>query len=138
MGEDEKEIYRDGLYKIVYTNRPQLDFDNPNASDNIDCYYLSVAKRVIDHWFKEQAQNRQNLDNFKSSLLYDNNKRQVKIIWYAIDDDSGDLVSINIFNRLGQGKISLTSSELIKALFIMDCDLHSDGDRQSSEQLSME
>ena len=137
LGEDEREIYQDVLYDIVYTNRPQLDFDKPNAADNIDSYYLSEAKRVIDDWFKEQIKNKQNLNNFTGSLLY-NQKRQVKIIWYAIEEDSEDLVSINIFNRLNKGKISLTSSELIKALFIMDYDLRSEGNNLPADQLSME
>ena len=137
LGEDEREIYQDVLYDIVYTNRPQLDFDKPNAADNIDSYYLSEAKRVIDDWFKEQIKNKQNLNNFTGSLLY-NQKRQVKIIWYAIEEDSEDLVSINIFNRLNKGKISLTSSELNKALFIMDYDLRSEGNNLPADQLSME
>lgn len=137
LGEDEREMYQDCLYDIVYTNRPQLNFDNPNAADNIDSYYLSEAKRIIDDWFKEQTKNKQNLNNFTGSLLYDQ-KRQVKIIWYAIEKDSEDLVSINIFNRLNKGKISLTSSELIKALFIMDYDLRANGDKLPAEQLSME
>ena len=137
LGEDEREMYQDSLYDIVYTNRPQLNFDNPNAADNIDSYYLSEAKRIIDDWFKEQTKNKQNLNNFTGSLLYDQ-KRQVKIIWYAIEEDSEDLVSINIFNRLNKGKISLTSSELIKALFIMDYDLRANGDKLPAEQLSME
>lgn len=137
LGEDEREMYQDSLYDIVYTNRPQLNFDNPNAADNIDSYYLSEAKRIIDEWFKEQTRNKQNLNNFTGALLYDQ-KRQVKIIWYAIEEDSEDLVSINIFNRLNKGKISLTSSELIKALFIMDYDLRAKGDKLPAEQLSME
>ena len=137
LGEDEREMYENSLYDIVYTNRPQLNFDNPNASDNIDSYYLSEAKRIIDEWFKEQTRNKQNLNNFIGSLLY-KQKRQVKIIWYAIDEGSEDLVSINIFNRLNKGKISLTSSELIKALFIMDYDLRAKGDKLPAEQLAIE
>lgn len=137
LGEDEREMYQDSLYDIVYTNRPQLDFDNPQVAENIDSYYLSEAKMIIDDWFKEQTKNKQNLNNFTGALLYDQ-KRQVKIIWYAIEEDSEDLVSINIFNRLNKGKISLTSSELIKALFIMDYDLRANEDKLPAEQLSME
>lgn len=138
LGEEEREQYENALYEIVYTNRPQLDFDAPNASDNIDSYYLSEAKSMIDNWFTTQTKNKQNLDIFKASLLYNDQPRQVKIIWYAIDEDSIDLVSINIFNRLNKGKISLTSSELIKALFIMDYDLRANEDKLPGEQLSME
>lgn len=137
LGKAERGLYENSLYDIRYDNRPQLDFDNPNAADNIDSYYLAEAKRVIDEWFKQQITLKQNLSNFTSVLLYDQ-KRQVKIIWYAIDESSEELVSINTFNRLNKGKISLTSSELIKALFIMDCDLRADGYKLPAERLAME
>ena len=137
LGEDERGEYEDSLYDIKYDNRPQLDFDNPIASDNIDSYYLSESKRVIDEWFTKQIKNKISLSKFRDVLLY-NQDRQVKIIWYAIAEDSSDLMSINIFNRLNKGKIPLTSSELIKALFIMDYDLRSDSDKLAAEQLSME
>lgn len=138
LSPDDSDYFKNRLYSIEYTNRPQLDFDNPNAADNIDSYYLAEAQRIINEWFNQQRGT--NLDSFKASLLYTGNqKKQVKIIWYAIDRDSQDLVSIKIFNRLNKGKISLTSSELIKALFIMDYDLRSSTlNAGSSDQLSME
>ena len=122
------------LYDIAYINRPQLNFDAPNAADNIDSYYLSEAKYVIKKW----CETNEDLTDIIRCLFYSSAKRQVKIIWYAISENSEDLVSINIFNRLNKGKISLTSSELIKALFIMDYDLHAEGDKLPAEQLSME
>lgn len=137
LGRKKQKLYKDSLYDIVYTNRPQLDFDDPNPADNIDSYYLSEAKRVIEDWLDEQIKKKENLENFTGSLLYKQDC-QVKIIWYAIEEESEDLVSINIFNRLNKGKISLTSSELIKALFIMDYDLRANGDKLPAEQLSME
>ena len=122
------------LYDITYTNRPQLNFDDPTASDNIDSYYLREAYDVIATWCEEN----EDLTEIVRCLFYTTAKRKVKIIWYAIDSSSADLVSINIFNRLNKGKISLTSSELIKALFIMDYDLRADDDKLPAEQLSME
>lgn len=122
------------LYDITYTNRPQLKFDAPNAADNIDSFYLSEAKYVIEKWCEDN----EDFTDIIRCLFYPSAKRQVKIIWYAIDEDSEDLISINIFNRLNKGKISLTSSELIKALFIMDYDLRAEGDKLPAEQLSME
>lgn len=137
LPEDERAEHEGSLYDITYANRPQLDFDNPKPEENIDSFYLSEAKRVIDEWFANQIKQKRNLSNFRASLLY-RHERQVKIIWYAISDGSEDLVSINIFNRLNKGKISLTSSELIKALFIMDYDLRAGGDKLPAEQLAME
>jgi hypothetical protein len=136
LGEEERECFEGQFYDIVYLSRPQLNFDNPDPKDNLDSYYLAKAKDVIDDWFKQKF--RQNLDNFKATLLY-NQQRQVKIIWYAINPESRDLVSINIFNRLNKGKIALTAAELIKALFIMDYDLRAaEGDKLPAEQLSMQ
>lgn len=135
LSEDDREAFEPMLYEIVYTNRPALDFNDPNPADNIDSYYLSEAKRVINNWFKKNQ--RVNLDGFKGCLLYDQ-RRQVKLIWYAIDTASSDRDNINIFNRLNKGKIALTSAELIKALFIMDSDLRNEKDVQASERLALE
>ena len=134
MTQKDIEKYSLLLYDITYTNRPQLDFDSPNAADNIDSYYLSEAYYIIEKWCKSN----EDFTDIIRCLFYLSAKRQVKIIWYAIDEDSEDLISINIFNRLNKGKISLTSSELIKALFIMDYDLRAEGDKLPAEQLSME
>ena len=134
MTRNDIEKYSRLLYDITYTNRPQLNFDSPNAEDNIDSYYLSESHYIIEKWCK----NNEDFTDIIRCLFYPSAKRQVKIIWYAIEEDSEDLVSINIFNRLNKGKISLTSSELIKALFIMDYDLRADGDKLPAEQLSME
>lgn len=135
LSERKRSVYEPMLYKIVYTNRPALDFDNPNPADNIDSYYLNEAKEVIDDWFLKNFQS--NLDNFKNCLI-SKQPRQVKIIWYAIDATSKDRDNINIFNRLNKGKIALTSAELIKALFIMDNDLRNHKDVQASERLALE
>ena len=134
MTRNDIEKYSRLLYDITYTNRPQLNFDSPNAADNIDSYYLSESHYIIEKWCK----NNEDFTDIIRCLFYPSAKRQVKIIWYATEEDSEDLVSFNIFNRLNKGKISLTSSELIKALFIMDYDLRADGDKLPAEQLSME
>lgn len=135
LGTDDRQAFEPLLYNLVYTNRPALDFDNPNPADNIDSFYLSEAKRVIENWFKKNV--RINLDGFKGCLIYDQS-RQVKLIWYCIDASSSDRDNINIFNRLNKGKIALTSAELIKALFIMDNDLRNNKDVQASERLALE
>ena len=136
LGKSEKEIYKNSLYRITYASRPQLDFDNPQAQDNIDSYYLSVAKQTIEDWIKEKVPEGI-IDDFKRVLLY-NKSRQVKIIWYAIDENSEDLQSIDLFNRLNKGKIPLTNAELIKALFIMDYEIHSTDNSLAAEQLARE
>ncbi|MCI7270646.1 MAG: DUF262 domain-containing protein [Prevotella sp.] len=131
------ERFNNNLYRIIYKNRPQLDFDNPNPSKNIDSYYLYEAKSTIEAWF--QKNENYSFSKFVDTLLYKEGvNRQVKIIWYAVDKDNEEVDSINIFNRLNKGKISLTSSELIKALFIMDYELGNKDNPLPADQLSME
>lgn len=139
LSEDEREQYQDALYQISYTNRPQLDFDNPNPQDNIDSYYLAEAKKIINDWFKEKTDAQVNLRNFQDTLLYlGEYVRQVKVIWYETPKETQELTSIQTFNKLNKGKIELTSAELIKALFIMDYDLRAKGNPLVAERLSME
>lgn len=138
MAPNDTKRYSPRLYNITYTNRPQLNFDAPNAADNIDSYYLNEAQHTIKKWCE---QNNEYIASMIPCLFYSADaakKRQVKIIWYAVEEDSDELKSINIFNRLNKGKISLTSSELIKALFIMDYDHRAGNDPLPAEQLSME
>lgn len=122
LNEDDREYFENKIYDIRYNNRPQLDFDDPSASDNIDSYYLSEAKKTIDHWF--DSYRGKDLNSFYSVLLYskdeDKEKKQASFIWYPISDEHDEVNSINVFNRLNNGKIGLTSSELIKALFILN------------------
>src|SRR5574344_132989 len=136
----EKRVFNDDkIFDLTYSNRPQLDFTDPNPQQNIDSYYLTVAKTTIEIWFENQIKNGEYVESlFKSCLLYGKNEALVKFIWYVIDSKKQDLESIQVFNRLNKGKISLTSSELIKALFIMDCDITSSGDSIYADQLSME
>jgi len=43
-----------------------------------------------------------------------------KVIWYEPENLSSDKDSIEIFSRINRGKIPLTNSELIRALFILE------------------
>lgn len=138
-GSEKRVFNNDKIFDLTYSNRPQLDFTDPNPQQNIDSYYLTVAKTTIEIWFETQIKNGEYVESlFKSCLLYGKNEALVKFIWYVIDSKKQDLESIQVFNRLNKGKISLTSSELIKALFIMDCDITSSGDSIYADQLSME
>lgn len=118
INEEDREAFE--LYSIEYMERAPMDFDNLDASKNLDNFYLMKAKNVIKEWYKEKLQdNKSALDYMKNALYHTDNKKQVKFIWYVVeeDDNCNDLYAIKVFNRLNKGKISLTSSELIKALF---------------------
>lgn len=75
---------------------------------NIDYYFISSAYKNIAKWFKVKGQDF-DTNGFESKFLH-----FTKVIWYetAVND------SIDIFTRINSGKIPLTNSELIKALFL--------------------
>lgn len=76
------------------------------AYDNIDFYHMFDAYQTIDKWFTENTVNE---NDFLSTL-----KQDVQFIWYETDEEE----PIKVFTRLNIGKIGLTDSELIKALFL--------------------
>lgn len=138
MGDEDKEEYKDSLYEIKYLIRPNLDFKNPDPKQTIDGFYLAEAKNTIDRWFDAKRKAHADLDGIKKCLFHPDSSQQVKFIWYEISPDSNDLSSINVFNRLNKGKIGLTGSELIKALFVLDLENNGDQDNTASGQLVME
>lgn len=74
---------------------------------NIDYYHISKARQTIEEWLKNK--DTQLRMSFRDKLL-----NKVRFIWYeSVDEDP-----IKVFTRLNIGKISLTNSELIKALFL--------------------
>ena len=137
-----------GLYELKYANRKQLDFnritfdrasadyDFPKANENLDSYYVRKAKDRIERWYDNELSNNPSLsDKFKEMLFYPDETRGVnsspalraKFIWYNVQALQPGAPQLNgnrqhdieVFNRLNRGKISLTDSELIKALFLL-------------------
>lgn len=101
----------DRHYSLKYETRCKSeDFLKGNLDineNNIDYFHISKAKHTIEKWLeKKDAQLRMSL---QKKLL-----ERVYFIWYeSVDEDP-----IKVFTRLNIGKISLTNSELIKALFL--------------------
>ena len=142
VNEDDRDEYIQSLYDITYKIRPELDFKNPDFKKTIDGFYLAEAKGTIDRWFEKKKKAHISLSKFQDCLLDPTAQKKVKFIWYAISKNSTELNSINVFNRLNKGKIGLTSSELIKALFVLDFeerDTNEAGlkDETASDQLVM-
>ena len=77
---------------------------NSNNKENIDYYHIKQAINFINDRLKGK-----DIDRFRNVLLH-----QVKFIWYETYEDSPK----EVFTRLNIGKISLTNSELIKALLL--------------------
>ena len=89
------------------------------SKQNIDFDFIYKAYETISKWFSSQTQQRGVRENILRTLIHDmTNKQQegvVQVIWYKITDNANP---IDTFIRINMGKIPLTNSELIKALFL--------------------
>lgn len=84
--------------------------------NNVDVFHLFVVYTQIHQWFDE---NQIDTTNFLQKL-----QQNASVIWYDIEHTNTNKNFISsaeqVFLNLNAGKIPLTSSELIKALFILD------------------
>jgi hypothetical protein len=81
--------------------------------NNVDIFHFHLIFTEIHKWFEKINEEEKN--TFRIKLL-----EQVHIIWYDIKINAKNQQAEDVFLNLNAGKISLTSSELIKALFILD------------------
>ena len=102
-------------YEIKYATRNKSEYflnsvrirTDEEAKANIDFYYMRQACKTIEKWFEAK-------DEGTKSEFFNTLNSDVKFIWY----EPADKNPINVFTRLNIGKIPLTDSELIKALFL--------------------
>ena len=107
-------LNEDKCYEIEYRTRnkskdflTKINSDSDNsAGDNIDFYYMKEVHKAITVWLQNKSDSKNNL---RAVLL-----NKVNFIWYDISGED----EIAVFTRLNIGKIPLTDSELIKALFL--------------------
>ena len=78
-------------------------------ADNVDNYHFFQAALVIRSYFERVE--------FEKSTFLKNLKEKVKIIWYQ---DPTKQTANALFKNLNSGKIRLSASDLIKALFILN------------------
>jgi hypothetical protein len=113
------EAKRKLLYSIDYETRGKdadwlkIVDDEVNSDKNIDFAHIYSAYKNIKEWFAIKGDS---YDTFKfsSKLLSD-----CKFIWYDIEQNGQNKdKEEDVFIRLNDGKIPLTNSELIKALFL--------------------
>ncbi len=122
-----KSQYGKNPFTLDYETRTQTEefINNITTSnrDNIDFYHISNAYRYISEWFENKEKQHGVRSSILNTLVYnykekDNpNKGVVQVIWYQIQDN---VSVIDSFIRINLGKISLTNSELIKALFLQE------------------
>ena len=100
----------DESYSLEYATRAKsreflLNMDKYDENENIDFYYMAQARETVNNLLKT---------DFDKEAFLDKLKNKVNFIWYeSVDEDP-----IKVFTRLNIGKIALTNSELIKALFL--------------------
>lgn len=125
------ELYAPGFQLEYETRTNSADFlanlDISMRDDNIDFYFIANAYEFINEYFESHSEsNRRQLASLLTKLneyfMY-----SVSVIWYEVDSAED---GIDLFERLNIGKIPLTSSELVKALFLRD----SARDRMSGRQ----
>jgi Protein of unknown function DUF262 len=114
-------------YSIRYETRTEsktfiesLSVDSlTNRNDNVDYYHICEAYDAVADWFSTKDGNTK--IHFLTTLLNDNQSgKNVKVIWYDVSEENKNKkYAIDIFTRLNIGKIPLTNSELVKALFLM-------------------
>lgn len=104
------------LFSLEYQTRPDSalflkNIDAIENDQNPDYYYISNAYIVIDKWLKEAKNRKANI----STSLFDAIAESIEFIWYEIQKE---VDAIDVFTRINIGKIPLTNSELVKAVFL--------------------
>lgn len=85
------------------------ELDLSRREENIDFWFMANAYETIENWFKEDAKRTRGIHIFQYFA------ENVKVIWYEVGADED---AISLFTRLNIGRIPLTSSELVKAMFL--------------------
>lgn len=114
---DKYELYFDkrDVQDDFVRNNKFFDPSDNKWRDNIDTFYMQRAYDEIVSWFKNACLTYgYSIQNDFIDLLL-NNKRSadIKVIWYELDGEE-----IAAFERLNHGRISLTGTELVKALLL--------------------
>jgi uncharacterized protein with ParB-like and HNH nuclease domain len=103
-------------FSIKYENRDKseiflTDIKKELSNDNIDFFFIYNAYEEIDKWFLQDEDE----GVFRADEMYRYLHEFVKVIWYEVDESTDPIA---LFTRLNIGRIPLTNSELIKALFL--------------------
>ena len=104
--------YQQKVYELKYETRTGLlefleDPSDKQAQKNIDFFHVHEAVKVIETWFESHENE---VEVIKAALL-----NQAKVIWFQLAPNEDP---VDAFTRLNVGKIPLTNSELIRALFL--------------------
>ncbi|MCC8070838.1 MAG: DUF262 domain-containing protein [Bacteroidales bacterium] len=124
----------DELFTITYQTRPNLNLDNISPRQDIDSFYMNRTKDTVRSWIASRRRLKDvALSDIRKCLFVSADTGSVKIIWYE-DNNREEIDAIKTFNSINKGKIGLTSSELVKALFL----LYYDNDNVMSHEVATE
>lgn len=101
-------------YETRINSRDFLDSINFKDFDikitNIDEYFFIEATKKIVEWFRKEGDETQVAIDISTKF-----NKKIRVIWYEVDLEEN---SVSLFTRLNIGRIPLTNSELVKALFL--------------------
>lgn len=113
-----KEIPNIKTFQIEYETRKNSqeflsteNISNGVNDENPDYYYISKAYNTVNDWITGKI----DLDQGIICELHLTIFKSVEFIWYEIKEDTD---AIDVFTRINIGKIRLTNSELVKAIFL--------------------
>ena len=97
--------------------------ETTNADENIDFFHMKQAYDTVKQWFLKEGNTDRRINILQTLLSHRiedelDVEKNVRVIWYEVDENNSNSSSIDIFSRLNIGKIPLTNAELIKALFL--------------------
>lgn len=113
--------------------------ENKESDETIDFYFITEARKSIQLWF-DNATNvkdpQKAKEKIRNTLIYNKEDQDqegiVQVIWYEIEDNLENTANaIDTFIRINLGKIPLTSSELIKALFLQEREFYKGKEKEN-------
>mgnify|MGYP000973530833 FL=1 len=105
-------------YNINYATRQETqnflkEINLSRKEENIDFLFIAKAYSTIRNWF---GIDNKEIDSMGIAMdFYRELRKYVKIIWYEPEDN---VSGVELFTRLNIGRIPLTNSELVRALFL--------------------
>ena len=118
------------IFNIEYDTRKdskeflnKIDSITSDELNHIDLEYIKKSYEVIENWFNNDDSKKDKKGMIENILLLPKDKKSVQFIWYEPSDNAN---AIEIFTRINIGKIPLTNSELIKALFLQKANFKDD------------
>lgn len=87
------------------------EISNEINDSNPDYYYISQAYLIIDNWLTQQIDNKPSIPSDLQTAF----GNRIEFIWYEILENTN---AVDVFTRINVGKIALTNSELVKAVFL--------------------